>query len=75
MYKDGFIENNVVICDLEHASPWSLPLRALQSFNQTMTLQFRCKNSFIFVVNVANSFLGAWKAIKSWIDPMIVNKV
>ena len=37
MYKDGAIENNVVICDLEHASPWNLPIRALKSFNETMT--------------------------------------
>ena len=40
-----------------------------------MTLQFRCKNALIFVTNVASTFLVAWKAIKGWLDPMIVNKV
>lgn len=33
MYRDGVIENNVCICDLEGAAPWNLPIRALQSFN------------------------------------------
>jgi hypothetical protein len=29
MQKDGLSENNIVIMDLEHAHPWSLPIRAL----------------------------------------------
>ena len=75
MYKDGIIENNVAIIDLEYAQPWSLPIKALKTFNDTMSKQFRCKMAKIYVVNTNKTFLYAWKAIRIWLDEMIANKV
>lgn len=75
MQKDGVSENNVVIMDLEQALPWSLPVRALKVFNQTMQQQFKCKNAIVYVLNAHKTFTVLWGTIKGWLDPMLVNKV
>lgn len=36
MNREGHVESCIVICDLENAQPWTLPIRALQSYNVTM---------------------------------------
>ena len=74
MYRDGAIENNICVFDLEKASPFQLPIKALRVFSQTMEQQFRCKNAHVYCFNVSTTFILGWGAIRSFLDPLIVSK-
>lgn len=64
MFAAGKVENWVLLCDLQHAQPWSLPINALKPFSDTISLQFRCHAAKVFVLNAAKTFLWTWTTVK-----------
>jgi hypothetical protein len=68
MMQEGKVENFSCIFDLEHAQPWSLPIKSMQTFSAGISTQFRCFSCRLYVVNACKAFVWSWKVISSCLN-------
>lgn len=75
MYKPYFIENLVIIMDVEKKGVVGFPFKAVKQIIDATNLNFCCSLHRLFIVNPSFIFSTGWSMVKGWLDPETTKKI
>lgn len=75
VFKSYYLENWVMIIDVEKKGVLNFPYKALKSMIDTADLHFSSRLHKTFIVNPSFIFNTAWTVIKGFIDPETTRKM
>lgn len=74
VFQPYYIENWIMIIDVEKKGVVNFPWKAIKSIIETTNLSFSSRLHKMFIVNPSTFFSATWNIVKGFIDPETVRK-